>query len=941
MATPTDIAESLTLEEIPIKLRCATCNKLAQDAPVNAEDCRPNKALRQTVKIFLKKKVIDKENARKKELLEKAAAAAPATPATPMPEVAHAAQQSEATTKHPATIEQNETSRTATVVPTTAENAEAIGASSVPTDAPRDIPQQSIESPGPQGTPRRDSTQTLENGSTVQERADGNKLNTVQQQQQQQQQGNMMGQNAVNGMNVGFGFDGSNGPIPNMAFNGMGDINQMMQFLPNGMPNPMMAGFPNMMGMPGMGMDPMAMSQGMYNGFGGPGMISGMNMGMGFDAGQGAFGGPQAWNAGQDKFNQNVFAGGMAGNNFGPNAGYGGYNVPPHQGSFNQMHHQPQYPQNNDFHQHGYHNQGFQRGRGRGRGGYPHAGRGRGYYNQVGNHANNAAFHQQVPQGPVRRGSPQYTPMNQQDSDKTETLPKDEPLKDEFAPGDAEDRAEEEAASKSQEENNENPVIPVEAAKDEDSKAAEALLSPQPTSESVPTEQETKPAPIQTFISGEISEPKVHDAQDAPTAPPIVAPTAMPPPPSPLVPTGPSSTNSNEASRITSPQSHAAGRGFLRGASESRGGLHGRGFTRIPNREMTHAPPVPVAEKPFVPPAEPKGQGVAGAPTGPKALRQEMSNTGVKDTGFSIVGRASAVRTNGEVKGKSPTSARSRSRSHSPSRHQSSRHRHHRHRSTSPGKESEDERRRERHRRHSRKYENGYEEQEYKKSKSSHTREPSIESSTKRSSHRRHRDREYEKEKDKESSRSTHRSHRSHRDRDNEDGHKTSRKRSRSPSLERDIKINGASRVNGGKPHKSPNQYAKEVEQPSSSSSRKRRTRDTNDFEDDNEDPETTDRDRHHNRRRKRSKHDYPDGATNNDLNTDENNIRPSTNHDRPTAKTPAPIIPTGPKLDTHAQEREARNRERQMKELQRRAIMGSGANGGGRRGSVELNGVR
>ena len=99
-------------------------------------------------------------------------------------------------------------------------------------------------------------------------------------------------------------------------------------------------------GMPGMAMDPMAMSQGMYNSFGGPGMMNGMNVGMGFDAGQGVFGGfsgqPQAaWNAGgQDKLNQNAFAGG---NNFGANAGYGaGYNMPSHQGNFNQMHPQPQ-----------------------------------------------------------------------------------------------------------------------------------------------------------------------------------------------------------------------------------------------------------------------------------------------------------------------------------------------------------------------------------------------------------------------------------------------------------------------------------------------------------------------------------------------------------------------------------------------------------------------
>ena len=153
-------------------------------------------------------------------------------------------------------------------------------------------------------------------------------------------------------------------------------------------------------------MDQMVMSQGMYGGFGGQGMgmngMNGMNIGMGYNAGQNAFGGfngqPAAWNAGHDKFNQNAYghATGMGGE-FGTNAGYGRYNMPQHQGNFNQMNHH-QY-QNNDF-QSGYNGQGFQnRGRGRGRG-YQNAGRGRGGYHQVnhGNQANYEPFHDQIPQ---------------------------------------------------------------------------------------------------------------------------------------------------------------------------------------------------------------------------------------------------------------------------------------------------------------------------------------------------------------------------------------------------------------------------------------------------------------------------------------------------------------------------------------------------------------
>jgi len=50
--------------------------------PVKAEDCRPNKALRTTIKVFLKKKGIEREAARKKEMIDQAAAA-PALPAIP------------------------------------------------------------------------------------------------------------------------------------------------------------------------------------------------------------------------------------------------------------------------------------------------------------------------------------------------------------------------------------------------------------------------------------------------------------------------------------------------------------------------------------------------------------------------------------------------------------------------------------------------------------------------------------------------------------------------------------------------------------------------------------------------------------------------------------------------------------------------------------------
>ena len=44
----------------------------------------------------------------------------------------------------------------------------------------------------------------------------------------------------------GMALDGSS--LANMGFNGMGDMNQMMQMMQSGMANPMMGNFPNMMG---------------------------------------------------------------------------------------------------------------------------------------------------------------------------------------------------------------------------------------------------------------------------------------------------------------------------------------------------------------------------------------------------------------------------------------------------------------------------------------------------------------------------------------------------------------------------------------------------------------------------------------------------------------------------------------------------------------------
>ena len=712
-------------------------------------------------------------------------------------------------------------------------------------------------------------------------------------------------------------------------------------------------------GMAGMGMDPMAMASGMFNNFGGPGMMNGMNMGLGFDAGQGAMGGgfngqPQgAWNtSGQNKFNQNGYMGGS----YNANAGYGtGYNMPPHQGNFNHVHH-ANYPQN-DFHQHGHHNQGSFRGRGRGRGSYPYASRGRGNFQQVNQSYNvNHDSSQQVPQGPVRRGSPVYTPMNGEKEEPKSAENNNNPdrARDEFAPGDAEDRAEEETAStaqigdvkvEAQPDNESNEAVKVEEMGEADQPNDDLDASNTASVDGVPSNAassiQVETAPSQTGY----------------------ATSAMPPPPSPSVSNGLARTSGHSFAEIEAYNTASA-------LHEQGQSLHGRGFTRIPQGEIAAITRLQQPEKPSFPPTEPKGLGVVGAPTGPKAMRQKSFNPATKqDPGFSIFGRAAAARTNTDgtqarhVSPPSiyasriltvPSSHRSRSRSRSPDEHSSSRNHRHHDRSISPPKADQPDERRERHKRHSRKHEDGYEDEgDYKRSKPERTRESSIESS-KRSSRRSHRDRDYEKDK----SRRSGRSHR-HEESDTDDKY---HKKSHRHTYDRDNKDAGTS----SKLHRSSHHHRshdKDEDDPTSSSSSKRR-RSRDEYEDDLDDTEREHHSSRHHRSSKRSKH-----TSTAETQASSSQRRPSSSSAAPFAPPSGPSsfsIPTGPrasqpssKPDSHALEREKRDRERQMKELQRRALVhpsgsssrrqsdsrkpsegGAGDDGGGGEGEIRINGA-
>ena len=403
--------------------------------------------------------------------------------------------------------------------------------------------------------------------------------------------------------------------------------------------------------MPGMGMDPMAMSQGMYGGFGGPGMgMNGMNMGMGFDAGQNAFGGFN----GQPQ-NPNSY-GGQMGGNYGGNTAYGGYNMPQHQGNFNQM---PQHQNFNHDFQAGHQNQGFQyRGRGRGRGNFYNAGRGRGFTPAYpGRQTNIDPAQNQALQQPLRRGSPVYTPMVGSDAGETKPQPTQapsEPTKHgaietqdqieeqfnrELAPGDAE-----EVANVSEDQAQDTGAN--EAIAKDYTEVSKENQDPGPSKV-----EDNKPIPIPSVLSDQVSvgnplesEKKQDDA------------SVMSPPPTPVIPTGPASQRT-DFHNLANPRGRGFGRGFFRGGADPGYVPSGRGSSSSHDAH-SRAPSFSSTDQIQQPPTEPRGVGVQGAPTAPKALRQGLPNTGIRppqDSGFSIVGRASAstqVQTNGERQAK-------------------------------------------------------------------------------------------------------------------------------------------------------------------------------------------------------------------------------------------------------------------------------------------------
>ena len=381
-----------------------------------------------------------------------------------------------------------------------------------------------------------------------------------------------------------------------------------------------------------MGMGPMP---GMFGNMGGSGMsmtgMNGLNMGMNmnFNPNQGAFGGwnngqsPNMWNGPQNN-NPNAFTNGMGGD-FGPNAGFG-YNMS-QPGNF----HQQQYP-NGDF-QSGYHGRGSFRGRGRGRGGF----RGRGALNQnfQGSVSNNYQQPYEQQQAQIQQLQAQLG-EGANDKPATPSGTTEEQLKafhHELAPGGQEEVDEALGVESTKPEVDEKAGAEESIRKEEDEKDRTDDL--QDAAEIQPPETveiDTHVEPVQAIATVSPTQEEPPAKIDIPEAykEDLAVQQSMPPPTAPLAPA---------AHFPDAPRDHA-----FRGRGQGRFTSRGRGLLHLSNG--IHPPSKPGVDPPFKTPPEPKGPGIVGAPTGPKAMRAApITPTGPRGRGggFQIVGRAAMI----------------------------------------------------------------------------------------------------------------------------------------------------------------------------------------------------------------------------------------------------------------------------------------------------------
>ncbi|KAL8388555.1 hypothetical protein RB595_009053 [Gaeumannomyces hyphopodioides] len=389
-----DLVSSLSQDEIPIKLRCAICSKLAINAfklpccdqaicescqstlptscpvcehsPLSADDCKPNKALRTTIKLFVRTEEKKREAPRSKDAQE----SAPPTPIDPKPDsqrpAAPAPSAGGINGDGRAQFSNSETATPQAGAPFAKEESQTDANDSV------DAPERNDADSETRPTAGQD-TQAAEPEKDDEEASkEDAKGEDAQPSKQSAEDGEGTTQMSSN-LNPSFGL--GNGGFSNMNFGGA-DMNQMqmMMAMQNGMMPSGFGGF-SMMGMPGM--DPMmymngnfgpqgvgmhSMGMGGFNGGGGMGVGSGSNDNWQQQQQQQQ----QSWNGGgQDNFSH-PNASGMSNGDYGNNLNSAGFNSGYNQGNYGHQNQYTNYRQNN-----------FHRG---GRGG-----RGRGYFNNGNN----------------------------------------------------------------------------------------------------------------------------------------------------------------------------------------------------------------------------------------------------------------------------------------------------------------------------------------------------------------------------------------------------------------------------------------------------------------------------------------------------------------------------------------------------------------------------
>ncbi|KAI9675441.1 MAG: hypothetical protein M1817_001345 [Caeruleum heppii] len=678
-ATPAllELANSLSQDEIPIKLRCAICNKLALNAfrlpccdqsiceschaslpaacpvcehtPLSAEDCKPNKALRTTTKVFLRTEEKKRETAKAQKPSEGVANPPESGVAPPaLSSTANDTRIPESVVFASGTESGLNTNHVKHETPSDGVAAEVNGNG----PAEEDIPRPSIEQiekgqelkeiPDVPPTSAVEKDQGSENRVALAE--EGKNFTGAEHHQPSLSGGSEAQWNGVNPVQAsmfnggGFGMDGGGMAFGNMGWNNQPGFDPMMQQMQQmqGLPGGAFGAFPNMMGFPGPNLDPMAMSQGMYGGYGGQGMdmnSMAMGMGMGYNAGISGYdgwNGQSGWIGGDDKFNPNAYGSNASvPGDYGANAGYhagGGYHPSPH-GNYSQMSHA--HYQSNDF-QNGSQGHGHPtRDRGRGRGYGSHQGLARPGHSS--SNQGTEPFQQQVPvayqqQSHIQQGSTKPSSAGENSTMISGTDAK-ALTAESVGAGGSEDRKDQAGADLLR--GDDVSVDHVDATKNP-SEIERTAVSEASVTQRAESSGESKHEP-----EARLEEPQ--QPQDDLTEPASAAFKVQMRPPA-----GPAAlmASAHVADGVGRGRGHA--RGVMRGAPTFRGRGNGNwpnGVGQISPRPQTGT----ATTFPAVVPVEPKGLGVVGAPKAPKALREGLPNTSVRGRGFAIMGRAGRV----------------------------------------------------------------------------------------------------------------------------------------------------------------------------------------------------------------------------------------------------------------------------------------------------------